>query len=251
MWIVSDIDGTLLDDWETTPLASAVLADASTRHRIVLASSRTIAEIAHAADRLELPATPCIAEDGQVLGLGGGRSEVLGTPLTELRERLATASLWPQVERLQPVHAVERQASILVPVAEAMWLAQPVTSAGLRVTMGGRWATITGAEWNKGRVAVHLLRRYRVREWAAIGNAPNDRELLAAATHRFAIRNDHGGHDPTLAGIPDVVLLEAPGPLGWAEMLERLPATSTLAPEPEGNDAKTRLDHHGPHDPGT
>lgn len=250
MWIVSDIDGTLLDDSETTPLASALLAAARAQHQIVLASSRTISEIAQVAHRLGLPATPCIAEDGQVIGVADGERELLGTPLQHLFALLDAAGIGREVELLQQTHGAEREASILVPASDAGALMQPVTEAGLRITLGGRWATITGAGWNKGRAARHLLDRHRVREWAAIGNAANDAELLREATHRFVIRNADGGHDSSLADIPDVTLLQSLGPLGWAEMLERHLTTPTLTPEPEGANAEQpSLDRHGPHDP--
>lgn len=250
-WIVSDIDGTLLDDSETCPLPSALLANVIGRHHVVFASSRTVAEINTFARHLGWPSMPCIAEDGQVVRYADGASTILGIPAALLRERLALHGLAERVESLAAHTPPDRIASLLIPVVRVPEIREGVTRAGLRVTLGGRWATITGVEWNKGSAAQRLLATLGVTQWVAIGNAANDASLLRAATWRFVIRNANGGHDPGLVGIPDAVLLDTPGPLGWGEMLERLPATAMLTPEPEDHDATSHLDHHRPHDPRT
>src|SRR5690606_26109694 len=56
----------------------------------------------------------------------------------------------------------------------------------------------------------------------AIGNDENDRSLLEAAHRAFVIRNPESGAHPDLAGIPGAVVLDAEGPAGWLEMIERL-----------------------------
>lgn len=243
MWIVSDIDGTLLDASERCPLPPELLSRAAREHRIVLASSRTLPQIREVASRLGWDAAWCVAEDGQVVLGADGKSERLGTPAVTLQARLAAAGVHHQFRSVPG-----REASLLIRstlLTEA--LRDDVERAGLAITIGGRWATVSDGRWNKGSAVVRLLSALGVVEWAAIGNAANDAPLLQAATRRFVIRNVDGGYDSSLAGIPDVVLLTAPGALGWVEMLERLPLTPT--PEPESNDAKTRLDHHGPDDP--
>ena len=77
-WIVTDLDGTLLDETERCPLSPRFLAEVSATHRVVLASSRTVEEIRDVAAALGWPAVPCIAEDGQVVVDASGRVEVLG-----------------------------------------------------------------------------------------------------------------------------------------------------------------------------
>ncbi len=57
---------------------------------------------------------------------------------------------------------------------------------------------------------------------AAIGNEENDVSLLAEADLGFVIRNPHRGPHPMLSALPGVVLLDAEGPGGWMEMLDRL-----------------------------
>ncbi|HRP09050.1 MAG TPA: hypothetical protein PLL69_11250 [Gemmatimonadales bacterium] len=91
--------------------------------------------------------------------------------------------------------------------------------AGLALTPGGRWATVTAGS-NKGKAASLVARDLGCTEWTAVGNAANDRELLAGATRRFAIRNPEG-HDPVLAALPGVTLIQVHGPRGWPEAMPR------------------------------
>lgn len=248
-WIVSDLDGTLLDETERCPLPAEFLAEVSATHRVVLASSRTVEEIRDVAAALGWPAMPCVAEDGQVIVDEAGHVTRLGMPTEDLLERLDRRGLGADVRRLR--HAdPDRRASLLIPAESAAQFADGVPNDGIRVTMGGRWATITDAAWNKGRATARLLHRLEVRQWAAIGNGANDHSLLAGAAQRFAIREQDGLHHPLLATIPGVVLLTQIGPLGWPEMVSLLPTTPMLPAEPEGRHAPSTLDHHRPHDPG-
>lgn len=248
-WIVSDLDGTLLDETERCPLPTEVLAEVSATHRVVLASSRTVEEIRAVAAALGWPAAPAVAEDGQVVVHASGQVEVLGMTTAMLLARLDSVSLGESVRAaMQPLPM--RLASILIPAASASQFEYRVPDVGIRVTMGGRWATITDAAWNKGRATTMLLRGSGVSRWAAIGNGANDHSLLLAAQQRFAIRDPDGTHHPLLATIPDVVLLTRLGPLGWLEMVSLLPTTPMLATEPEGRHAPTALDHHRPDDSG-
>ena len=248
-WIVSDLDGTLLDETERCPLAADFLAEVRATHRVVLASSRTVEEIQDVAAALGWPAAPCIAEDGQVVVDGAGRVTRLGMTTAELLERLDHAALGTPVRAMMQ-RTPTRLASVLIPAAEASQFDLGVPDAGIRVTIGGRWATITDARWNKGRAAIALLREMHDPPWAAIGNGANDRSLLSAANQRFAIREADGTHHPLLATIPGVVLLTHLGPLGWPEMVSLLPTTPMLPTEPEGRHAPSSLDHHRPHDSG-
>lgn len=247
-WIVSDIDGTLLDESEQCPLPQEFLAEVSATHRVVLASSRTVEEIRDVAAALGWPGVPCIAEDGQVLVDPRGVVTRLGMATDELLARLDAAGLGGPARRLR--HAdPDRRASLLIPAEAAAEFGPGVPDGGIRVTMGGRWATITDAAWNKGRAAVRLLRDLGVTRWAGIGNGANDESLLRAAPQRFAIREGDDTHHPLLATIPGVVLLTHRGPFGWPEMASLLPTTPMLPPEPEGRHAPSPLDHHRPHDP--
>ncbi len=248
-WIVSDLDGTLLDETERCPLPVELLTEVRATHHVVLASSRTVEEIAMVAAQLGWPAAPCVAEDGQIVVDPDGSVVRLGLATATLLSRLDGIGLGEVVRELQAALPV-RMASILVPAEAASRFARGVPEAGLRITIGGRWATITDAAWNKGRAATWLLARVGADSWAAIGNGANDASLLAAANQRFAIREPEGHHHPQLTTIPGVVLLTHLGPYGWPEMVSLLPTTPMLAPEPEGRHAPSPLDDHRPHDSG-
>jgi hydroxymethylpyrimidine pyrophosphatase-like HAD family hydrolase len=248
-WIVSDLDGTLLDETERCPLPMDFLAEVSATHHVVLASSRTVDEIRDVAAALGWPAIPCVAEDGQVIVDASGAVTRLGLPTEQLLARLDALGHGAEVRAV--MHSAHgRRASLLIPAESASQFELGVPDAGMRVTMGGTWATITGSAWNKGRAAARIMRDAHVSHWAAIGNGANDHSLLMAANQRFAIRDEDGTHHPLLATIPGVVLLTHLGPLGWPEMVSLLPTTPTLPPEPEGRHAPSSLDHHRPHDPG-
>ena len=65
-----------------------------------------------------------------------------------------------------------------------------------------------------------LVARLRPEVTVALGDAPNDAEMLAAADWAVVVRNEHG---PGVAPLPDetrVIRTRAPGPYGWREGLE-------------------------------
>ena len=103
---------------------------------------------------------------------------------------------------------------------------------------------------DKGSAARVLAERWGVTRWAAIGNAENDATLLRAAHRAFVIRNADG-HDPVLSRIPRAVLLTAPGPDGWLEMLALLDQSPGNGPEKESERDDSALDDHDSHDSGT
>jgi hypothetical protein len=162
-----------------------------------------------------------------------GRVERLGLARDALRQRVSESLPRAECELVlgaEPMAARGRLASILVPAP----LATPdrrarLDRAGLSLTPGGHWATITGHA-DKGAAARVLAARYGVTRWAAIGNAANDATLLRGAWQAFVIRNPEG-HDPILASIPGTWMLTAPGPDGWREMLARLDSQTGGAPE--------------------
>ncbi len=96
---------------------------------------------------------------------------------------------------------------------------------GLQLRRGGRWFTLTSAG-GKGPALCALRHHFTVDGVppliAAIGNEENDVSLLAEADLRFVIRNPHRGPHPALAALPGAIVLEAEGPGGWMQMLDRL-----------------------------
>lgn len=247
MWIFSDVDGTLLDDAGRCPLPAEALRAAASRHTIVLASSRTVPELRTVQGLLGWNGAT-IAEDGAVVVDQSGDVTRLGAPLAELEHRIRGTSRHAFVEELLRQHPEARRdrlASMLIPASHATpELREVLAGAGLALSPGGRWATITRGS-DKGRAAGVLADRYGVTRWTAVGNAANDASLLARADAAFVIRN-RDGHAAELATIPGAILLESPGPGGWMEMIDRIDHRVAEAPEEQ----RGAVDHHHPDDPG-
>jgi mannosyl-3-phosphoglycerate phosphatase len=226
--ILSDVDGTFLDDCGELPFEAAELAAILNNHTVVFCSSRTAGELLALQERLGWPGW-AVAEDGAVLVAPDGSQELLGAARGHLEEALRGAgsgSALDAMQRLAPEQP-DRIASVLLPraVVDGPHWAEfraAALSADLRCSPGGRWATLTrGAD--KGQAALTLSRRLGLEIDVGIGNDANDAGLLAVAARRFVIRNPDG-HHPLLAALPGVTLLNAPGPLGWKEMVRALQA---------------------------
>lgn len=251
MLIFSDVDGTLLADDGTCPLPVGELRRVMERHEVVLASSRDVDELRDVQELLGWHGG-LIAEDGATL-VHEGDIELLGAPRAVLLRRVRD-TVGPGVADVllaaEPAAARNRLASILVPIATATpMLREQLGSAGLRLTPGGRWATITAGS-TKGTAARVLASRLGVTKWAAIGNAENDATLLCEAWRAYVIRNPEG-HDPELAQIDGAVRLTVQGPEGWLEMLRMLEPRAGDTPGKERLDDDAVVDHHHPDDPGT
>ncbi len=227
MVIVSDVDGTLLTDDGICPYPDEWLAAVAQQHDVILASSRTGPELA-ALQRQFGWSGPYIAEDGHLIGDIDGKVELLGASVAELHRLIATTHHAAAITQLlldNPLASRDRQASLLLPYQAAdADLVAALAEVGLVVSVGGRWATVTMGG-GKGGAVRHLMSARGVTQWAAIGNAANDRSLLDSASSAFIIRNADG-HDPVLLELPDAVRLTRSGPWGWQEMLNLLVADS-------------------------
>ncbi len=242
MWIVSDIDGTLLSEPDRSPWSSDWCARVAAAHQVVLASSRTVAEVRDAQRLLEWTGA-MIAEDGAVLVDQYGTVSLRGTPVDRLWSLIDSTAAGRQVREgaaMAPPGAQDRLASILVPARHATELVGPLGEAGLSIARGGNWATITQGS-DKGATAAYLIAQQQVDRWAAIGNGPNDAPLLRQSGYSFVIRNAEG-HDPVLKSIPGAVLLTRHGPSGWDEML-------ALLDRKECPDVRSTLDDDRPDHP--
>ena len=100
----------------------------------------------------------------------------------------------------------------------ASWAATQMTEQAARARFGG-----TKAQQMAGIMA-DLGRDTAI----ALGDAPNDTEMLETADYGVIIRNDHGQGIPALPGETTCTIIrsEAPGPAGWnasvLSLLDRL-----------------------------
>lgn len=221
MLIFTDVDGTLLEADGTFGVPEPIWRDARARHEIILASSRTLAELHEIRAALALDAA-VIAEDGAVIQEPGGNPERLGVARSVLIAQLVGVVGEAEADELlrkEPAGQAGRQASLLLPrrLATLDRVAR-LAIAGLTLTPGGEWATVVAGA-DKGRAAGVLASRRGVTHWTAIGNGANDAPLLRAAARRFVIRNVDG-HHPVLAALPDAFRIDTVGPRGWAAVLQ-------------------------------
>lgn len=90
---------------------------------------------------------------------------------------------------------------------------------GCRVTQGGRFWHLIGPS-DKGDAVRRLRELLRGRQSAAtsiaaLGDAPNDLEMLAAADCPIIVPHRAGAHPALRAALPDARVAPAPGPTGW------------------------------------
>ncbi|THH35303.1 HAD-IIB family hydrolase [Aliishimia ponticola] len=237
----TDLDGTLLDH-DTYSHAPARDALAALRDRgipLVLTSSKTAAEIAELHRDLDLGTTPAIVENGAGIfdpqeGLQGDRGahrKVL-TALDQLPSPLRagfTGFTDMTVEEVQILTGLDAEASRRAKMRchsePGLWTGPQDTQDafiaglaqhGIAARQGGRFLTLSLGHTKAdamATVAQHLGATLTV----ALGDAPNDFEMLDAADIAVVIRNDHGPDVAPLRGegSPRVHRTTEPGPRGW------------------------------------
>lgn len=255
--VVTDLDGTLLDEatYSFEAATDALTALKRRAARLILATSKTRAEMAPIASRLDLPAAFVVETGGAVIlpasllaegardsaGDPEERVIVLGTPREILVEQLASIS---DVTRVPlrgfaqlSVEAISNLTGLPIDAArlagereyDEPFLIEdpsllPLVDAesrrrGLIVTRGGRFAHLTGPS-DKGRavrVALDLLRQSgRPSFTIGLGDAPNDASFLAIVDQAVIIPRRGNRVDPELAAlVPRACRAPAPGPEGW------------------------------------
>lgn len=247
--LFSDVDGTLLDSNDRLAITARDVERIDPHAELILASSRTLVELAAIQRRLGITA-PLIAENGAVIsfpprwrgGDQGRETIVLGDSAAKLRPRVRRCALEAEVSivdqrDLLPDHAraLRRGFSICVRDWSGIGAEQFLDALhrdGMSATRSGRWITITrGAD--KGTGARAVLSHAQARgvpftSTVGIGNAANDAPLLAVTDGRYAIRNPRRGHQPELLELDEVTPLASSGARAWREALSTILANGKL-----------------------
>lgn len=249
--VFTDLDGTLLDHHDYSHAAAETALDrlSSLDIPVVLNSSKTLSELDYIARDLNLDA-PRIAENGSLVVFpDSGRTHIFGADHAEickilhgLRERHAYCfkgfSDWTAQEIAEitglSIEAAERagtrQASEPLLWQDDEALLEPfreqLEAAGLSLKRGGRfWHVMGNAD------KVHAM-NYLSEEYSkgsdrpiviALGDGPNDRDMLAAADIAVIVYNPDG----VKIDIPEregqrVIRTELPGPQGWGATINAL-----------------------------
>lgn len=251
--VFTDLDGTLLDHASYSHAAAdpALKALSDRDIPLILASSKTAAEIAPLHRDLGLGDLPMIVENGAArvdpsAGVEADRSAYL-------RLRAALDAL-PQILRhpytgfgdlsddevaeitgLSPDNAaLARKRAYTEP---GLWSGDEPTlerflaalsESGIIARRGGRFLTLSFGGTKAGQM--QTIMQALGRDTAiALGDAPNDVEMIEQAAYGVIVRNDHGADIPPLPGEKTgrIRRTSQPGPLGWnAAVLEILQQTA-------------------------
>lgn len=250
--VFSDLDGTLLDhdDYSWTAAQPALETLAARRIPLILATSKTAAEVAVLHDALGLGKHPAIVENGAgVYRAGDDQGDdsayrSLRQALSDLPAGLRAAfrgfgdmddAEVARITGLPPEDAARarrRQHS-----EPGLWSGDAETRAaflaalkrnGIAGRSGGRFLTLSHG-LTKADALRRIARQLGAQRTIALGDAPNDIEMLQAADLGIIVRNDFGPGIPKLPGetAGTIRRTRRSGPAGWNDaMLDILNQTA-------------------------
>ncbi len=233
--VITDLDGTLLDhatySWDAAAPALDMLKASGAG--LILASSKTAAEIDPLRAELGFPDWPSIVENGS--GLLGATS---GTETYE-RLRRMIGDLPHGFHGFGDMDAQEVAArtGLTLEAAEraktrqysepGIWVGAPDTLeafidaaniAGMTAQQGGRFLTLSFGGTKADRVK-ELIQRFGPAYTVILGDAPNDAGMLDLADSGVIVANPATGDMPRLPGEERGRIRRTikPGPQGWSE----------------------------------
>lgn len=260
--VFSDLDGTLLDhetySWDAAKPALRTLASLGVP--VILASSKTAEEISGLQQDMALGDFPAIVENGAgVMGLGSIQAEAEDA-YGAIR---AVLSVFPEVLSKSfegfgdmSVARVAEVTGLSEAGAEAaknrqfsepgLWQGSEVerdrflaalAEKGISAREGGRFLTLSFGSTKADRMA-QIIEHFSAQRSVALGDAPNDVEMISAADIGVIVKNPHREQLPSLPGETDGTIRRTvlPGPAGWNAVMLTLVKELNL---------KTGTDPHG------
>ena len=251
-WVVTDLDGTLMDDhYDWSPAESVIRWLQSLAVPVIPCTSKTAEEVRLFRRKAGLR-DPYIVENGGAIhgedaagepweqALGPGWRELkphlqaleisLGEPLRaldELSEEEGSQLLGLSGEAL--LQAQRRQCSVpFVPPSEEARdrLAALASALGLSVVQGNRMGHLLGRSVSKGNALAVLKQQLNARDASvlALGDSPNDLPLLEVADIAVVVPGRDGPHPALLEAVNRgrFQLATAPHAEGWAEAVRRM-----------------------------
>lgn len=240
--VFSDLDGTLLDhdsyDW--TPAADLLTRLTAAGIPVCLASSKTAAEMVPLRAAMGLGGAPMICENGAgvVTERGAGdRSaydrlraalDALQAPFEGFGDmgpaRIADVTgLDPEAAKAAAERCFSEPGIWSGDDAGLAAFLRALAAQGIAARRGGRFLTLSFGGTKADRMG-EIAGRYGHPTTIALGDAPNDREMLETADYGIIIANPHGAALPEMAGEASgrIRRSRAPGPYGWSEDLSAL-----------------------------
>lgn len=242
--VFSDLDGTLLDheSYDYGPALPALQQLDALGAPVILASSKTAAEMRVWQERLGLSRWPAIVENGAALAEGdvndndyrairraladlppGLRAPFRGFGDMSTAEVTRITGLSPEAARLARDRAHSEPGLWSGDARGQAEFLAALAGKGIEARAGGRFLTLSFGGTKAARMA-ELIARLRPEITIALGDAPNDREMIEAADYGVIIRNDHGPGLPPLSGEAEgrIRRTTCEGPAGWREGIEAI-----------------------------
>lgn len=246
--IVTDLDGTLLDHatYSWAPAAPTLERLRAAGVPVVLASSKTAAEIVALRDALGLSDVPAICENGGGIVPRGAAAQpdateharlmaVLDALPGDLRAPFRGVSEMSVAEVATLTGLPEREAARARDRAHTepgVWtgakaaraaFARALRAAGVTAREGGRFLTLGFGHTKADRMR-EVAATLGATRLLALGDAPNDIEMLEAADRAAIVANPQRAPLPRLDGEAEgrILRTRAPGPEGWSCAVERI-----------------------------
>ena len=241
--VFTDLDGTLLDH-ETYSWAPAAPALDRLRTRnipLILASSKTAAEIEQLRDAIGFDHMPAIVENGAGILEGGATA---GSDRVDHERIMWVLAQIPDALRRDfegftdwGVEGISRETGLSISgarLAHARQFSEPglwrgseqaeaefiavLAEHGVHARRGGRFLTLSFGATKADRMR-ELSARFAPCRTIALGDAPNDVEMLQAASLGVVVNNPHAAPLPPLVGEADgrIIRTKPVGPSGWNE----------------------------------
>lgn len=239
--VFSDLDGTLLShvdySWEAARPALDVLADLGAG--VVLASSKTAAEMTVLRDAIGLTDWPAIVENGSGLLAPKEKPKEPADDYSKIRAALAEIpeSVSAPFRGFGDMDAAEVASVTGLPPADAarakarrfsepgIWSGTDAEKNAFLIALsahlisareGGRFLTLSFGQTKACRMA-EITAEFAPQHTIALGDAPNDAEMLEAADYGVVVANPHRAPLRPLANenTDRIIRTTLPGPAGW------------------------------------
>lgn len=238
--VFSDLDGTLLDHvtYRWDPAAPALARLAACGCPVILSSSKTAAEIAPLQDEMGLTPHLAIVENGAGLLRPGQAADTapqypalraaldrVPADLRHLFRGFGDMSLHDvmQTTGLSEVAATRAKARAFSEpglwsgdAAQLSAFVAALKSDGVFARRGGRFLTLSFGKTKADRMD-EVIAHYATRHSLALGDAPNDIEMLQKADFGVIVANPHAAPLPLQQGEDEgrIIRTTEPGPAGW------------------------------------
>ena len=246
--VFSDLDGTLIDhDTYSYDAARECLAVLRRRRiPLILASSKTAAEIIPLRRELGFEGSPAICENGAGVIEGGAGAEasdddhrrlrrLLDRVPEDLRRRfrgfgdMTTEEVMAATGLGHEAAGRARQRNFSEPglwsgsEADMARFLEYLKQEGISATAGGRFLTLSFGATKADRMA-EILACYGGPVSIALGDAPNDVKMINAADYGVIVANPSHAPLPTLDGEKSgrIIRTKKPGPEGWSGAVMRI-----------------------------